>query len=522
MTQPAPTLFPALQPQRARPATPAEIRFLRRYNWVRLARLLLFWFFALMVIGAIGLLHGLLVMSAEGSLWAALLVAVPLLVLDWVFLRKWGPPLLAALRVRPLLPVPADLQVSELRTQLSAIAHRTSFESNIFVVDGQLVDVPGHWEDRVATRLATHPARRMTIRVASLPRSRNEVIRLPINRIGRYPLKADLLLRDAGNILVGVDELSIEQEMQARLPMLRAHPGTWVIALLLAVAAGITGLFWDTQSDEHARLLQQAQQRQAELEARYFSGARVDIDALRARGFPALVAVEGTEGRVVRAASMDVLTVALSAQAPHHLLMPAELAPIQRATRVQPRTLPGRSPIADGQIDEFRAALQGAVGTQDAASARVQRILAELPDAMIGAQIRAQADRNSSDPAFVAALMPQPPLHPSERAQTRLMGCDPTILPCLISGNKPATWQQPAFVAPDGRVTLINATQIAQRDQLRRDQQAIRADSGHLSTLKFSTVLLLGIAAMLLVLHAAARLRYRRHQPSNRSPDNHA
>lgn len=54
-------------------------------------------------------------------------------------------------------------------------------------------------------------------------------------------LKADLLLRGMGEIAGGLDRLAIQDEMQARLPVLRGHPGMVLIALVIGRRSDIGG-----------------------------------------------------------------------------------------------------------------------------------------------------------------------------------------------------------------------------------------------------------------------------------------
>src|SRR5262249_5446623 len=153
-------------------------------------------------------------------------------------------------------------------------------------------------------------------------------------------------------------------------------------------------------------------------------------------------------------------TLTLSPRGEHFLLTQEELAPIRRVGRVFPRTLPGRGPVKPDTIREYRAALEKAAGDRDAQSARVRDIVRDLPDAAIAAQLRAHADRNTADPAFIAALLPRPSVHPSASAQARngIRGID--TLPCVVGDATPAVWKEPVFVATAGRITLIHGPQV--------------------------------------------------------------
>src|SRR5690606_31553932 len=204
------------------------------------------------------------------------------------------------------LRVPDDLQIQEFESVLGLQVHRTGHTSHIFMAGQRLIDVPAHWEGEVFRRANTG-GKRSRFAVASLPGAQEKVIRLPMHNPNMLTLVSDITVRDIGNIVVGLDQLSVHQEMQARLPMLRRHPGMLCIALLLGLAAGLCAMFRDQELGASTSQRQALQQDVKRLTARYLKGVPVDVAALQARGFQQLELMPDTQGKVVTAASFKGL-----------------------------------------------------------------------------------------------------------------------------------------------------------------------------------------------------------------------
>ena len=139
----------------SRLATPEERRYLRRFNWIRLMRHLMF--------GAnfvfFGALAGVFIWLAammffKGDTGQALFMSALSLVLPSVYFFCWRPALPDLIRLRPVLRIPAQVEVVCFRDRLTTIAHETSWVQNIYSLRARqpLLELPSHWEAMVSER----------------------------------------------------------------------------------------------------------------------------------------------------------------------------------------------------------------------------------------------------------------------------------------------------------------------------------------------------------------------------------
>lgn len=472
----------------------------------------LFWLLPLLLLGMIAVLHWLMIDTAlDGNWQIPVLLGVPLLFLDGVFLVQWGRPLWQALRMRPFLRVPDDLQVIEFEESLGLSIHRTSHEANIFLAGSMLIDVPEHWEDEIFRRAGDKP-RLSRFALARLTGAQGKVIRLPMNNPHMITVKSDVLLRDIGDIVVGLDDFSIQREMQARLPVLRAHPGMLFIALLLGTAAGILAIAGNQERDSAAQHQRKLQQTLSHLTSRYLEGARVDIPALQARGYEGLAYMPDTQEKIVTGASFHRQLVAQPRQRTSPFLLDrSEWNAIQRASFVFPRQLPGSSSVRPALIDDYRQRLLDRLTGNDAARIRLHALVRDLPGDLIARQLRALTLGNRPDPDFVDALLPTPSVHLEDTGLTPPAGaiCREGEALCRVGMRAMMSWKAPAFTAStSGRIHVVHATDVARIFPL-RDELAAQHVPPRLSMLT-GLALALGVMALLCVLlywHASRTLK---------------
>ena len=497
-------------------ATKEERRFLWRYNLVRMWRILLFWLMPLFLLGIIGLLHGLIVWQAlEGfkqTTPALLVMLAPLLFLDWVVLKQWGRPLLQALRMRPILWVPRDLQVLEFEAPLHLLVHRTDFETNIFLAGSTLIDIPEHWESEVLRRVNAHTSSGISDFVmAILPGSQNRVIRLPMNRFELPQIKADILLRDIGSIIVGLDQLSIQREVRARLPLLRGHPGVMVIGGLLAVATVLSAMVWQQNVDRFAQKQLQLRDRIAQLSSRYMEGKRIDVSALRVRGFQGLDYMPETNERVVTGAASERFVVARFRQDAPMLISADEMRAIQRVSFLSPRVLPGSGPISPKMIEQYRQRLIARLPGDDTALVRLRAVVQALPQNIVEAQLRALANGSRPAPVFVDGLLPKPFVFAGE-PQTSY----PHRAVCGRAGQAlcragAVSWADPAFISDkDGHVYVTHQTEVARLFEQQAELAALQPS--RLGDVAKCVAIVSGVmAGMCFLLYGHARWMLRRY-----------
>lgn len=451
-----------------RPATPEERRFLRRYNLIRLLRIFTFWLAILIIVtlSAVLFWYGLDLIrdtppALEGSIWIlTLFVIVPALLLGIVLLRQKGKHLLHALAVRPLLTVPDDLEIVQFRADWGVLIHETANEANIFLAGQMTVELPGHWENQVAARMnASQKVLRPQIALARLPGAHNRIIRLPMHSDHYYrPRRIDMLLRDIGNIVVGWDDLSIDREMRARLPVISGHPEL-ATQIVQSFGFGLMFyLFYVVAANISNSDMQRIEDRLSNLARQHLSGSKVDIEGLAQRGFTGLTAVPGYGGRIVTADPFDIVPAGHERNQNALYLRPEELAPISRLARVFPDRFPGSGAPDAGIIAEYRTQLEVPAGTP---SARAK--LQAMPDGLIAKQMMAQADASRVAPDFIEALLPSPSI---EAEDHQGYGRPPPVYPCkqigpiCASSDPPQRWQNPAFKTIDGRIRLFDPADL--------------------------------------------------------------
>lgn len=498
----------SLPPHSTRPATPEERRFLRRYNLIRLLRIFFFWLGASLVLGMVAAVHALCVLPLMDGNWVLLaILAALLLFLDWTFLRQWGKPLLQALATRPLLRIPRDLQIAQFSAPFGAQLHPTNHETNIFMAGPMVVELPGHWENNIARRMnESQDMLQPRIALARLPDAHNRIVRLPM-RPNRYSSRrGDILLRDIGNIVIGWDDLSIDREMRARMPVIRANPDLMMPIILAGCVALLCYLISSSEADRVETKRDNIQSQLSRLTDEHLSGSAVDMDGLARRGFTGLTAPPAYDGRVVIADPFDYVPVGRGPGRNALYLRPEELAPIPGLANVLPHRIPGSVRPDASMIADYRAQLEKRSGTPAMLAA-----LRAMPDGLVGAQLMARANGSRAAPAFVDALLPRPMIEAEDPPAYLIVA---PIYPCTWIGTicaaraAPKTWQAPAFKTVDGRIRLFHASELDRIPSLKADLDRIKGDTSAAIWWRAMTVAAcLGIALLLIGLAAARRLR---------------
>lgn len=402
----------------SRPATEAERRFLRRYNIVRVIRLLSIWLVMSLIAGAFLFANGLLLWLAYGlkdkpmaaQIGVGLVLLAVLVLLNAVAVKVWGKPWLALLRTRLTLPVPASLEVRRWKNDLAVESHATSDELSLWWMGDQRLDMPAHWE-----RMLTKPeyARQLDgddmVEIANLPGASNQAIRFPMRNPDARWWRVDPVFVDVGNIIVGLGHFSIDREIRARLPLIRGNDAfgrLWLAPALMALVLWI-GAGALNNADETAKHQSAWQSASAPI----LAGQQVDVDALAARGFSSMQAMSPWQGKLVTAAPAKMVEMD-GLQSGPFILLADEMHLI---ARVIDYYSPLKYDRAEGNAATFRQDLIGLVDVPDIAPEireGLRQRINDAPDSVIQAQMRSQKMSRRPSPAFIAALLPTPAIRP--------------------------------------------------------------------------------------------------------------
>ena len=507
--------------------TAAERRFLRRYNLIRLLRMFWFWLTFLGVAGALVAVHGFVLMiysmADPGQMFPRLALggaALLLMVLDGFLLSRWGASLGRALRMRPFLRVPRDLQVLEFdRAALRSKDYRRDEFHTLFTLGDDGVDIPNHWSGELLRRerLSGGSDPYPRIALVRLAGAQNRVLPIQLQYgpkpFGFDPRLPNIMLSDLGNIVVGLNDLSIDREMLARLPLIRANSLVGALALVTGLAALGLGLLWDLTTGADANRRAQIEMRAAQLAYDIGPVDQLDPAALQDRGIAGLAVPAEYGGGIVTASHLDYVEIATGGGQVDYIA-PDDLAAIQRAIWVFPDVLPRRNPVKPADIADFRRKILDHAGAgAKRASRRVAELIGQMPDELIERQLRSQADFSQPSQAFLRALMPQPAMGPvrgrSSTPHLGLRNCLGDDVQCDLISTA-SRWQDPAFRMVGDRIEVFPGSSLTELAALRAELAAPPPEL-IATRLLWGAVVAAVTTVLLVVSHFAAVWRVRRH-----------
>lgn len=161
------------------------------------------------------------------------------------------------------------------------------------------------------------------------------------------------MLSDLGDIVVGLNDLSIDREMRARLPLIRANSLVGALALVTGLAALCLGLLWEVTAGMDADRRTQMEMREAQLAYDVGPVDQLDLAALQDRGAAGLAVPPEYGGGIVTASHLDYVEIAGPGGQVDYIA-PDDLAAMRRAIRVFPDLLPGRNPLKPADIADYR------------------------------------------------------------------------------------------------------------------------------------------------------------------------
>lgn len=490
-----------------RRATEEELRYLRRFNRIRLLRHVMFAANFILYGALFGLilwLSGLI--ASMGSVMIALGAAMALL-MGGLWFWWWRPVLPDFLRTRLLLRVPDRVEVVCFRDKLGVTYHPTWTTDSIVVTRGRIVEFPPHWESEGA-RLWEGDA---PLEIARVPGASGKVLRLPIlMKPGRH--RIDAILPDLGDFVLRAGDLSIAKEMRAGLPLLRAHTAPAVFAFSAGVIALLAGLtFWvltDMRDDD----AEQLQLKIAGITWAY-EGGEVPADALAARGIAGLRPDPEFGARALHAdAPLTVYEVSLTPNGEVFYLTEGEFAVAVRMSAVAPGTLPGSRGADPELIAEYRALLMRRAEALAPRAPGAPALVAALPDDLVAAQLLALSWSNRPDKRFFIALLPEPVISRAAAGSPYLTVVRPPCYPGdVLCGQreKPQTREAPFFVMEDQRITMRRGAEAEHLAKLLAEQRALEAQTWQVTGLKACAAVIL-LAALALLICYLARERVRR------------
>lgn len=497
----------------SRLATPEERRYLRRFNWIRLMRHLMF--------GAnfvfFGALAGVFIWLAammffKGDTGQALFMSALSLVLPSVYFFWWRPALPDLIRLRPVLRIPAQVEVVCFRDRLTTIAHETSWVQNIYSLRARqpLLELPSHWEAMVSERQEDSYVE-FPVEVARLPGASGKVLRLRMFSETRS-YRVDPTLPDLGDFVLRFGDLSIAQEMRAGLPVIRANDSFGLFAfvtMLLGLFAALFSWIWlDHHNADAVKLASTIEG----ISAIYDGGAPVPAEALSARGIDGLHPDAEFGQRALYATPVTLYEVTLPHGMQSFYLTEDELSSILRISAIYPRNLTGYDQPAAELVEEYRALVTTQIGAFEAIPPAMAQTAAALPDAVIARQLRALSLGNTPDRDFVAALLPQPMIVPPTETNPYFVRPQPFCHPGdTICGQRdaPVTYADVVFTAQDGAVVLQTTADLQQLAEKRAELAALDADVSQYRMLQTSGSIAL-LAAMGWLSSCLASWRIRR------------
>ncbi|MDO5604404.1 MAG: hypothetical protein Q4G25_04490 [Paracoccus sp. (in: a-proteobacteria)] len=475
---------PEYRPCTSRLATPEERLYLRRFNGLRLMRYLMFW----MIFVFFGALAGLFIwlavtVSIEGDLGMALFMSGLALFLPTVCFFWWRPVLPDLIRMRPVLRVPARVEVICCHDRLATIIHETGGERNLYRLFRRppLLELPSHWENMALRCQYENPDIDHPVEIARLPGASGKVLRLTMyHSIGRY--RIDPILPDLGDFVLRFGDLSIAREMRARLPVIRASEsfgGFAFASMLLGLIATLLCWIWlDLHNTDAERLAAGI----AHISASYDAGGAVPVAGLAARGIGDLRPDPEFGQRALYAAPVTLHEVRLpgGGTKPFYLTE-AEFSFIPGISAVFPRNLSGYGQPSDDAIAEYRALLMARIETFGTVPPAMAQRLASLPDAVIARQLRALSLGNSADQGFVAALLPQPMILRAPETNPYFIRAQPFCYSRdTLCGQRdaPVTYADAVFTAQDGAVILQTSADLRRLAEQRAELAALNAETG--------------------------------------------
>ena len=467
--------------QTSRLATDDERRYLRRFNRLRLLRYLMFLsHFA--VAGAV--VGGVLWLAAEVLLGGDPVPGVIMLVLTGLALSvvswQWGPALLGVLRMRPMLRIPTEVEVVCFQDTLATVAHPTGYAQNIFtsLLRGRLLELPSHWEEGLIEN-GFLPRRTMAFEVAQLPGASGGVLRLPmLRRITRD--RIDAILPDLGAFVLRLDDRSIDREMRARLPLMRAQ---YPMAAL-AFGAGVIGLFvclgcW-VYLEDRSEAVDRLEREITRIEQRYGGGGTLSVPDLAGRGFGPLRPDREFGDKVLHAGPLSLRKVSLWRGEVPFYLTDAETEAVARIAAVFPDAIPGSDPAGSDLITAYRAQLSGRASALAATAPWLPDAVAALSDALVERQMRALPYGNAADRSFLAAVLPRPTVLAPRSGSPYLQGAGMSCsMKDVLCGQRSEAmgFETPIFVGWRDGLTLRDGEDLTRLDEARKELSALQAET---------------------------------------------
>lgn len=474
----------------SRLATPEERLYLRRFNRIRLIRYLMFWAIFAFFGAIFGVLFWLPVLFfIDNDRVGAVIMLGLVLMAVTVYFYMWGRALIGLIRMRPILRVPAQVEVVCFHDHLTTLFHETHSTTNIFMLRARrmLLELPSHWEDMAIERQEQQEWQRdggklLSIEVARLSGASGKVLRLPMYgkiQQGSHR-RTDATLPDLGDFVLRFGDLSIAQEMRARLPLIRAHDSFLIFTLIITfLALFSTVAHWSLQSDRDEKKAMLAAEISIIVD-KYDAGESVPAEGLAARGIEGLRPDAEFGQRVVHAATATFREVALPHNPQIFYLTEAEFSSIIQVSTIFPQNLSGYSTPSARLIAEYRDRLAARIDALGTVMPDIAQKVADLPDAVVAGQLRALSLSNTPDPNFAAALLPQPMIVPNTdvnpffiRPRVFCQSAD------SLCGQRVAAVAHDGiiFTAQDGVVVLQQGSDFRHLARRRAELSALNADT---------------------------------------------
>lgn len=463
-----------------RPATPEERRYLRRFNLLRLMRYLGFLTPIIFVVVFCGLFLGFVGMIiVDGHMPEVGWLLLPfVLILVAVIYKSLRPVLPAFLLAPPMLRVPADLQVHCFSDKLQVISHATDTTENIFVTGAQqrLVELPDYWARQLAVDgdLPTAP---LPLQIAHLPGASGRVLRLPMyTRYSRA--RIDPIFPDLGDFVLGAGQLSITNEMRAKLPVIRASDTFAVFSFGLGLLAFLVGLCCWVLQDMHKEDVQRVEHIIAGIESEYGADGKVPVAALATRGLTGLRPDAEFGDKVLHGPPASFHDVSLTYFDQPFYLTEVEIEAIGRIVTVAPENLSGSAPPSAELLGRYRTELSARADAVAHIMPELRQAVASLPDDLIAAQLRALWFFDEADPSFIKALLPQPMISAPVETSPYILRVRPACFPGdVLCGQRGQllTYENPIYLMQGQTVTVHASTDLDRLAEARAELQALNA-----------------------------------------------
>ncbi|MDO5606752.1 MAG: hypothetical protein Q4G25_16485 [Paracoccus sp. (in: a-proteobacteria)] len=504
---------PEYRPHTSRPATPEERLYLRRFNLIRLMRYLIFWATFILCCATVCLLIWLTaVLYNDGDPELAMAALVSALAFSIHHFYWWRPVLPDLIRMRPVLRVPARVQVVCCHDRLTTRLHDTSHNRALYRLFRRysLLELPSHWENMALPFQLENPSKNHPVEIARLPGASGKELRLKLFQHAK-PHRIDAILPDLGDFILRFGDLSIARDMRARLPVVRASKAFVTFACAIMYLGLFATLFCWVRLDIHNSRVEKLATEISTISARYDAGEAVPAEGLAARGIDGLRPDPEFGQRVLHAAPVTLHEVRLEDRTKPFYLTEAELAYIQAISNVIPHDLSGYAHPYSQAIPEYRALLMARTDAFEAAPPAMAESLASLPEAVIRGQLRALSRGDIPDPAFVIALLPGPMIYRAPETNHLVIPDWPSCFPgdtLCGARDAPVTHTDAVFTAKDGTVTLQTAADLQRLAEQRAELAALRARTGPFRAFVVSVgVVLLAGLIWFTALQAALRVR---------------